>query len=78
MGVIADIEQRYDENYYHSFAPLEWPGDVSQIPLSKAEQQERNNIRPPDRRDTCRVLDKHKRFLPCHYFDYIGGSSTGG
>jgi hypothetical protein len=28
--------------------------------------------RPPD------TVDQSTTFLPCHYFDYVGGTSTGG
>ena len=78
MGLVADAEQRYDEQHSHSFAPLEWPSDVSQVRLNREEEQEKRNLKLPHSRESCLVLDKHKRYLPCHYFDYIGGSSTGG
>ena len=31
-----------------------------------------------ERADRAKARVKRSRYLPCHYFDYIGGTSTGG
>ena len=49
----------------------------SSDPCQRNQQHERNkNYADPDR---CSIDDcSSRRYLPCHYFDIIGGSSTGG
>lgn len=79
MQHIADIEQSEDypdiheEPHDHSFAPEPYPETVSQN-LTPSEERERQKQRGDDR---IRVLNKERRYLPCHYFDMICGSSTG-
>ncbi|KAF2238229.1 FabD/lysophospholipase-like protein [Viridothelium virens] len=50
----------------HSFSPLAFPDHVSHGPFQSEE----------DARDY-RKWKYGQRYLPCHYFDMIGGSSTG-
>lgn len=64
-----DGDEKIDsEKRCSSFSPESYPPNVSHVPLSDEENTERR-----------RAGDKvsSRRYLPCHYFDYIGGSSTG-
>lgn len=78
MEYIADEEQRFEKDVeiLHSFCPEPWPEYVSQIPLSAADELERIE-KAGDLNQKCRAMFKARRFLPCHYFDHICGSSTG-
>ena len=77
MGYIATEEGRLeDEEVLHSFHPRNWPDYVSQIP-SNAIDEWRNINNAGDAVGRCRAMHKTRRFLPCHYFDFICGSSTG-
>lgn len=68
-------EEEDSENTGHSFQPESWPDNVSQIPHTREEIAQRNEA--PTNEAKLRVLPKAVRYLPCHYFDYICGSSTG-
>ncbi len=59
----------------HSFTPQEWPDNVCQAPLT--EEEEIPVKEAYSRRDRMRALPRTRKFLPCHYFDYVCGSSTG-
>lgn len=74
MGYIATEEGR--EEVLHSFQPLDLPDDVSQIPPDATEEW-RNINNASDAVGRRRAMHKTRRFLPCHYFDFICGSSTG-
>ena len=78
MEYIADEEQRFDNDreILHSFHPQPWPEHVSHIPLSAIDELERIE-KAGDSNQKCRAMFKARRFLPCHYFDHICGSSTG-
>ena len=76
MEYVAAEEERCEEGeVLHSFHPQEWPEHVSQIPLDAAEEIRFNNASDSDGK--CGAIHRTRRFLPCHYFDYICGSSTG-
>lgn len=72
---IASEEQKLDGVHmeHHSFAPAHWPEDVSHL------------ITPEQRRSFTNAVGNQKflaidsafRYLPCHYFDLMCGSSTG-
>ena len=64
-----------NEECYHSFQPQEWPENVYQAPLTKEEEEKRQEVHDPQLK--VRELPRNRRYLPCHYFDYICGSSTG-
>ena len=70
MEFIAEAEEK-DAETWNSFCPKDWPRDVSQLPLTedvnRAEGEE----------NKARALPCTRRYLPCHYFDNICGSSTG-
>lgn len=78
MEYVAAREAELDENgeVLHSFHPHEWPDNVSQIPSSAVEELRAIN-NAEGRKEQCRAMHTARRFLPCHYFDYICGSSTG-
>lgn len=78
MQYIAEEEKNFDdgndEEIIHSFHPHQWPNNVSHIPMSD-ERRRVERARDPD--EKCRTMLEARRFLPCHYFDHICGSSTG-
>ena len=76
MEFIAEAELVYKPDAMdHSFASQPYPENVSQVPFTKREETQRNAASGADAK--CRALSTTRRYLPCHYFDYIGGSSTG-
>lgn len=78
MEYVAEEESELDEHdeVHHSFSPQAWPENVSQIP--RTEEEELKRIADATTAEgKCLAMDKARRFLPCHYFDHICGSSTG-
>ena len=75
MEYVAMVEESEDSTTYHSFSPKPWPANVSQVPLTDIEKQKRKKARDDEAKT--RMLPQTRRYLPCHYFDYICGSSTG-
>ena len=76
--VAAEEEKAYmdGKEVLHSFHPQSWPDDVSQIPMKAAEElSEIKNASDSDGK--MHAMHRARRFLPCHYFDFICGSSTG-
>ena len=62
----------------HSFWPQDCPPHISHVPLNDGETQgQRDAEQTDDQRARFRALRASKRYLPCHYFDFIVGSSTG-
>ena len=61
MKQIRDVEGREDSATSSSFYPCDKPDNVSQLANI-------SNLDNPT---------EYTPFLPCHYFDYIGGTSTG-
>jgi len=59
----------------HSFYPEPRPKRVSQVDLDEQEKSERRDAQGNAARLLC--LKESRRYLPCHYFDFICGSSTG-
>lgn len=76
MENIADQEEQQNEKALHSFSPETWPGDLTQEPATDEEKRRYEVETDPERK--LAATAKASRYLPCHYFDYIGGSSTGG
>ena len=76
MEYIAVEEERLnDGESLHSFYPNDLPPNVSQIPLT---EKEKRHIQEWDlEEDPVGKVPRTRRYLPCHYFDQIGGSSTG-
>jgi hypothetical protein len=57
-----------------SFAPELYPDNVSQCPVIHDENQRLENAEQTEERTRA---SKTQSYLPCHYFDFICGSSTG-
>jgi hypothetical protein len=64
------------QTQFHSFWPQAFPDYVTQGPFKKDETQEQKEAQE-NHQDMCDGLRDERKFLPCHYFDYICGSSTG-
>lgn len=75
MEYVALEEEKLDEEALHSFYPLNLPLNVSQLPLTDKEQRHTRDSTASE--DPIRSIPRTRRYLPCHYFDQIGGSSTG-
>jgi hypothetical protein len=67
--------QRIDEGI-HSFHPQAFPDNVTQVPFNKQEQDGIAKAKSHGKPE-CTALRDSRKFLPCHYFDYICGTSTG-
>ena len=74
MEYIARKEEK-DGETYHSFSPQSWPENVSQVPLTEQENSGMKDAYSEE--EKVRKLSCTRRYLPCHYFDHICGSSTG-
>lgn len=79
MEIIAVVEERIAEQEaeveYHSFWPQPLPDNVSQLPPSMDQRRTMAEAKTTEARQ--RAIPVAQRYLPCHYFDYICGSSTG-
>ncbi|KAK3657560.1 hypothetical protein LTR56_002335 [Elasticomyces elasticus] len=82
MECIAEHEAKFREDkseqvdrHIHSFTPQPFRQNACHV-LSTEERHQRDAALTEE--DRTIALDPAKRFLPCHYFDYIGGSDTGG
>lgn len=71
-----EAEELDGKMVHHSFWPQPLPLNVSQVPRSEDlhKKIEEANNNPEAQR---RAIPKPQRYLPCHYFDVICGSSTG-
>ena len=70
------VSENGDVEVLHSFSPQAWPDHVSQIPPTAVEEHKR--IEDANGAEAkCKAMYEARRFLPCHYFDHICGSSTG-
>ena len=72
MEYIAVEEERLDEEALHSFYPMDLPSNVSQLKDEKRHTNVSNHSEDP-----VLSVPRTRRYLPCHYFDQIGGTSTG-
>ena len=70
-----ESEDRQNRFVCSSFHPLEYPEFVSHVSLTSEEQAAKDNARTAV--ENSRAEHPSRRYLPCHYFDLIGGSSTG-
>lgn len=71
----ACAEEKDGKKVHHSFWPQPWPDNVSQVPSSSDLEQKIEEANNPEAQR--RAIPAAQRYLPCHYFDYICGSSTG-
>ena len=63
------------EEIDHSFDPEPWPDHVCQAPLTPEDEESIKSAW--DSKEKLRRTPRTRRYLPCHYFDYVCGSSTG-
>ena len=70
MDFVGEMEEKQDEPLYHSFSREGWPGE-----LSEKDSVAMDDTNSPE--EFWQAIPRNKRYLPCHYFDQIGGSSTG-
>ena len=68
MEAIGDEERKQGagENCSDSFEPVPFPKHVTQHVRESSDQRQEDDF-----------SDDTEKFLPCHYFDIICGSSTG-
>ena len=81
MYFIAEEEERLspdNDNDCHSFYPQNFPANVSHLEMNTVENTRLESLDHTQSHQQFKAWDAEKRFLPCHYFDYIGGTSTGG
>ena len=76
MEYIATEEADKEDAHLHSFEPQDYPDVVSQVPLTGDAKANYNAQYNYDLK--LAAIPRSQRYLPCHYFDYIGGTSTGG
>lgn len=76
-GVNENISEEQDGKtaVRHSFWPQPWPDNVSQVPPGRNLRTKKEEANNPEAQ--WRLLPPAQRYLPCHYFDYVGGSGTG-
>ena len=80
VGRVEEAQEGHDEDGYigdgrktcSSFLPLDYPKNVSHV---HPKEQQRSGRQSSNH--ACDSISRSRRYLPCHYFDYIGGSSTG-
>ena len=74
----GEEEIKYEQDgkkVHHSFWPQPLPDNVSQVPPDWEVRRKLAETNNPEARR--RAIPAAQRYLPCHYFDYICGSSTG-
>jgi hypothetical protein len=71
-----EIRRCLPNEKHHSFYPEEFPANVTQGGFDDKERQRQGNSRG-SRISTSEIVNNDRKYLPCHYFDYICGSSTG-
>lgn len=77
MEYVAEQEEAQctdEESVGHSFHPHAFPKHVSHA----IDDDEQRLLEHYESHENFRALAHNKRYLPCHYFDYMGGTSTGG
>ena len=83
MKYIAEEEEKneyYEEGdalVYHSFHPQNFPFELSTAVDLSSEERQKYKTAGDNYEAKIRALPEARRYLPCHYFDYICGSSTG-
>lgn len=82
MNKIGDLEKGLDETTESSFSPCDYKpriinaseGSVTSLPSDPSGRSEAGVIGHTKAQD----LPNSALFLPCHYFTYAAGTSTGG
>lgn len=73
---VSDEERKF--NGLHSFYPEAWPANSARPPFHTDEMNKLRELGGnAEKIDKCKSYNFSRRFFPCHYFDYIFGSSTG-
>lgn len=62
---------------HHSFSPERWPENVTQVPPTEVQRNVADQGFTYDEEAQFHAMPAVQRYLPCHYFDCICGSSTG-
>lgn len=82
MKTIAQTEQQNPIPATSSAAPLSLSSEQKEITIhDNTRIEDMSQIMPRTASLSIKNVeggDSFFRFLPCHYFDYIGGTSTGG
>ncbi|KAK4938042.1 hypothetical protein LTR10_021449 [Elasticomyces elasticus] len=83
MEKIAQMEQQNPQPAYHSFSPAPYkdPRPRSAQPSDNASTGSGSRSHQNDSSSSMSEADlkaPEYRYLPCHYFDFIAGTSTGG
>ena len=73
---IATAEAEAADAHLHSFTPEHYPDVVSQVPLAGDAKTTYHAEYSYELK--LKAIPRSQRYLPCHYFDFIGGTSTGG
>ena len=73
MDKIGEEEQRRDSTVKSSFAPFDYK-PTSKIPPRGLNDSEADGVVATETQG----LPNSSLFLPCHYFTYAAGTSTGG
>lgn len=85
MNKIGDLEQDLDKTTESSFSPCHYKptmiraanasgGSVNSLPFDPSEPSDAGAVGPT----RSHGLPNSALFLPCHYFTYAAGTSTGG
>lgn len=71
-----ELKRKDDDEEHHSFFPSQFPEHVTQGEFD-VDERRKQQAAPGARVFTWEYVREARKFLPCHYFDYICGSSTG-
>lgn len=87
MQKIGHLEEEDDgsggtSDVFTSFHPHELDKNISHVENEGgndrfSREEDEMNAGEPGEVAEARKIPTEQRYLPCHYFDYIGGSSTG-
>ena len=85
MTKIGEVERALDETTESSFSPCDYKPTAVNSAYTRGESADSLRSEPSDPSDvgaigptTTHHLPYSALFLPCHYFTYAAGSSTGG
>jgi Patatin-like phospholipase len=77
MTKIMHVEREHKDSAETSYHPLNYiPSRDNSISTEKLSNQDGSGKEPLSSEEIER--QQRSQYLPCHYFDYIGGTSTGG
>jgi hypothetical protein len=73
MEMIKDIEVKHTDSATSSYYPEPYKEPFNSSQNSRTGIEEAGHIM-----NSHEAGEDTRRYLPCHYFDFIAGSSTGG